>query len=488
MKPNEAFLSHIEDLIRTGAIAQARSELGHREFRRLGRSERFRVATLARRAGLPYLTLRLLSPLVRPSSKQPIKASDEERAEYAATLVRVGAAHEALTLLKGIDPKSLPEADLYTAYVRIIQWDYEAAIPHLENYVKAHLSDYQRAIGQVNLASSYVHERRWAKATSLISELEESTLRLGFSVLYGNTLEKKAELAIQQHQWRFAEQCLKKAESAVGQAGGLDAFFVKKWKTILTLFRDSKAGLGELKRLRKEAYGRGHWETVRECDAYQSIQLKDEALFLRVYFGTRHIKYRERLVKDFPRPVAIPESYDWDFGSPGGRRSVVDLFQNRANLKFGQLKQRLLKAIVSDLYRPIRLPHLFAEVYPDEYFQVNSSPARIHEGVSELKAWLKQERIALQISGKEGDYHILPTKESLSLRLPNPSWWEENSLAGINLIRTKSGGEAFSAHEISRWLDLPRRTAFEWVKEALERKVVTKIGAGPATRYRLTKR
>jgi hypothetical protein len=354
----------------------------------------------------------------------------------------------------------------------------------LKDYLSRPLDDYQRIVGQVNLASALVHERHYHDAETTLGELEASTRRQNLSALYGNTLERRAELSIYQHNWLAAENCLKKAEDAVRQAEGFDAFFVRKWRIILHPFQHPKSGLRQLEQFREVARGNEHWETVRECDAHRAIVCKERKTLLHVYFGTPYRSYQERLLKDFEESVDLPEVYVWAFGKRKGENQKYDLFRDSTALKFGQLKHRFMKTLTSDFYRPFRVGHLFSEVYSGELFQVNGSRARIHEGIKDLRRWLKRNHIPLRILEHRGEYH-LSSEAQLGLVVHSNKWWHRNSLKGLDRIREKANSEPFSAVQVASWLDVPRRTAFELLKEGLEKKLFLKSGAGPSTRYRV---
>ncbi len=391
-------------------------------------------------------------------------------------------------MLQILRPDQVPQIWLYEAHALFTQWDYEKAIPVLRKYVKADLSDYQRTIGKVNLASAYVHERYFEEAKHLLMELEEETRRNRLHALYGNTLERFAELAILERDWKSAERHLADADRAVKEAGGFDEFFVRKWRSILHLYQQPKAGSQEVKKLRGEAEKLSHWETVRECDAYRAIVTQNHDLLLRVYFGTPFPSYRKRLLQDFKASITIPEQFEWELLGEGKLKARCDLLIDNSafkDLKFGQVKHRLLKTLASDFYRPFRVAHLFSEIYPGERFRLNSSRARIHVGVRDLKLWLKGKRLPLQVVERRGEYQLHSKGPSVTLSIPSPQWWEKHSLKGLAELRARAGANPFSAADVAKWLALPRRTAFELIKEALEQRLLVKSGAGPHTRYKL---
>ncbi len=479
------FIQYIDGLIRAGRSAKARSELSRHRPHSFTRAERFELAAVARRAALPWLTLRILTPVVRPSTKKSVTATTREKAEYAAALVRVGAGREGSEILAALDSNEFPQVLLYRAHALFTQWEYQTAIPVLEEYLGKDLDEYQRVIGEVNLASAYVHERHYEQAEILLSKLEISTQKQNLPALYGNTLERLAELAIDRKDWAQAEKHLTKAEIAVEQAAGFDAFFVKKWRSILTLSVSPRHGLRDFEKFEALALQNRHWETVRECDAFRAIICHDRELFLKVYFGTPYLSYRERLRRDYKAEVEIPDSLPFPLPSTSPRTGAtenLDLLRNEA-LKSGQLKHRLLKAMVSDFYRPARVAHLFSDLYPGESFELVGSRARVHVAMQELRSWFRKKRLPLRIVETQGEFRLTSSVSRLQLIVPSPRWWQQNPSGRLALARAYAGANPFSAGEFAQWLKIPRRTAFEILSESLQQGLLRKTGAGPTTRY-----
>jgi len=479
------FISYIDVLIRTGRSAKARSELTRHRPSSFTREERFELAAVARRAALPWLTLRLLTPIVRSSAKKNLQASTREKAEYAAALVRVGAVREAVEMLENLDSKEFPQVLLYQAHALFTQWEYEKSIPILLSYLKKDLTDYQRTVGEINLASAYVHERHYDEAQKLLAKLEHSTQAQNLPALFGNTLERQAEMAIDRKDWKLAKRYLATAEKAVEQAAGFDAFFVNKGRSILNLHIDGRKGLLDFEKFKAIANEKKHWETVRECDAFRAVICRDRDLFLKVYFGTPYLSYRERLREDFKDSVEIPDSLPFPLPSLSARTGTtgnLDLLR-KEGLKSGQLKHRLLKAMVSDFYRPARVAHLFSDLYPGESFELVGSRARVHVAMQELRNWFRKKRLPLRIVETQGEFRLTSSVSGLQLIVPSLQWWQQNPISRLAIARAQAGTSAFSAGEFAHWLKIPRRTAFEILSDSVSRGVLTKSGAGPTTRY-----
>src|SRR4051812_40729895 len=93
-------LKKIDDWIRQGKFDLAKREIEYCSHRCRDRENQLKLAAYARRAGIPHKAISILSPRVRPDGSGTPKATVVEKVEYAAALIRIGATHEALKLLK----------------------------------------------------------------------------------------------------------------------------------------------------------------------------------------------------------------------------------------------------------------------------------------------------------------------------------------------------------------------------------------------------
>src|SRR5262249_52584108 len=123
--------SAIDSCIKEGKSAEAWRRISSAMNSRPPREYRVKLAVLARRAGKPNLALRILAPIVRPERKLLFVPTDLEKAEYAATLSRIGAVDEALSLLNSLDGTKLPEVSAYKSLALVSHWRYAETIPLL---------------------------------------------------------------------------------------------------------------------------------------------------------------------------------------------------------------------------------------------------------------------------------------------------------------------------------------------------------------------
>lgn len=482
-------IQKIDSLVKSGNLVTAGRCLKLIRFRKCTHSERLKLSELARRLGDPLKTIRLLNPIVRSSSKMKAKPTPQEEVIYAAALIKIGASSEALGILKKLPSKVVPQSLLYQSHALFTYWQYRDAIPLLKNYIELERDEYQKIVGKVNLAAALVQEYRHSESEPVLRDLLTQTKQLGLKNFEGNTLEIFAQQEIQKRAWIQAETYLDEAHSLLLHSGGLDEFFVRKWKTILALLKSPKnmTAIRDLTRLRYEAQKRKHWETLRECDRFLALATCDETLFLKVYFGTPFSSYRHKLISEFPSKVKIPENYILCFGN-GSSEPLRILRGKRINsgepLKVGQLKHRLLRTLISDFYRPARVASIFSSLYPGELFHPVGSSSRIHSAIKELRTWFQKNKIPLGIKENEGAYQIVPKSDSCAIEIPTPEWWVENPYSRIGELRVMVLDMNFSALTASQRLGVPRRTAHYLLKRGIDSGLIIRMGRGPNTRYK----
>lgn len=478
-------VGEIGRMIQSGQRLKARELLESLNPSRVERGDALELAMLARRVELADLSLRLLHPYVRPSHRKLATATDAERAEYAASLAILGMASEALLLLRQIDAEKSPQVLLYQTFAHASQWDYAATVPLLEKYVShPFLTDYQRLVGKVNLAAALNFQRKSQFLDVILNEIVAEAEAGGHRLLEGNALEIGAQDALYRKDWDLAETRLGKAETLLKEAGGFDAFFTRKWRSVIDFWRkpSSAAALKALHATKAEAESLRHWETARDIDRVETIVTGNRQLLAHLCFGTPHLAFRRKLLNETGKP-AIPETYEW---APLPSPTVwVDIFSGTSSgkgkgLKVGQVPHRILSTLASDFYRPFTMHVLFSRVFEGEFYDPFSSGARIHQGVVLLKKWFTQNKIPLSIVHDDGTFS-LAWKGPCSIKLARTSQALDSESLQIERLRRWKG--EFTVAEACEFLDSSHSSVLRVLKTASDRKELEKVGKGRATRY-----
>lgn len=457
-----------EEWVRTGEsqkIAQTLSRLPQRD---MPRRWRLPLANCARRAGLYYVGLRLLSPILKTAP------GDEELAEYGVLLQKIGSLREALSVLEKLDGEKLPEVWLYRCFCLFQMWDYEAARPLLQKYVShREVNGYARLIGKVNLAAIHVWTGS-SEALPLLEEILAEGERQGLTRLQGNALELMAQIYIKQEQWSEAEAKLARAGALLAQDFSLDYFFVRKWSAVIAAVSSGDAT--PLLNFRREAMERRHWPTVREVDFHLLKIKRDEALFNRLYFGTPYAGYRRRLRQHFPE-FAIPMQFTLGSG-PSTLNLMSGEFDGRQVLKPGGALHRFAACLLKDFYRPQSLGAVYSEVFPREVFNVFSSPNRIHQ----LAKKLRQLGLPFELHNDQGTYS-LQLRAGLQVRLWESARGSSVEEARLQQLQQIFAEQWFSAREARERLSLPITTLNRMLSFGLKQGLLRKTGAGAQVRY-----
>ncbi len=492
----KALISKLDDLIRNGQQGEARALLLELSPHKIPRSHAVSIADLARRLNMPRLIILTLKHIVR--SEQPISPppSDREWALYATGLSRLGVFTEAQKILDSLRHSDSPEVLLFQSQHFMLQWDLESAILKLKKYIdQGQISQYERLVGLVNLAACYTWEKQSQAGEEIISRIWDEVAKQGHEeghkLIYGYSIELAAEIAIQEKQFEKAEALIAKASSLLSGSKSRYEFYVKKWKSILGLLKapDSESRLKELHWVKGEAQKLAEWEVVRDCEFYEALARRDDALFIRVYNGTSLPSFRKRIKKIYKPDFAIPRDFVWRFGESSSPSRIFDISKGceeggQKALSPYPLLFNLLRVLTEDFYRPAPLGTLIDHLYPDEFFNPHSTPQKTYQIISRLRQWFKDESIPLDIVVDDKDYQLVAL-DTYSIRVVRSQSAVSKNAALVERLKVQFGGNAFTSNDVASALSLAPRSAQRFLSWALENKKVSKLASGRSARYRL---
>ncbi len=484
-------LDTLEKLVRDGKITEAHNALLNAVEKGYPKEQARKIASLLRRVNDPEVALKVLNPVIRPTRKGAASATDIDKVEYAASLVRVGSLFESRWILSHIDLTKIPQGNLIMAFSLFAEWKYAEAVPYLRAYVSNPKTDvYDRLVGFVNLAAALIRVKEFNEAGTIIQMLLVDTEQ-NHPRLYANCLELLSQLCIFTKRFGDAEKSLRNADKVLKKSATLDVLFIEKWLAILGVMKNAsdKNAIKELQNLRTKSVKMNHWETIRECDKYLSIALHDKELFKKVYFGTPFEDYRKRLVLDFPEKVEIPRNYTWDLNtgcSPKKEFSIFDatLDGEPTDLKVGQAAHRMLQVFSTDFYRPFRIGSLFGALHPGEYFNPISSPAKVHQTVFRFRQWLSDNQIPLEIK-QEGWFYSLSGSGEVGIVI---SQIESRRHPLLRVLYSHFQEKPFSAKEAGMALQTPLRSIQRFLTSMSGEGYVEKTGTGTRIRYSIRRK
>ncbi len=472
MNITEELIDTIEQLIRKGDHQQAKKQLSLFTPSAVPYRLILRASQLLVRAGMAKNSAKLIRPIMF-NTNEPVQPTIA--AQYALTLQQLGAYTEASKILRGLDFKTIPEANLYYAFTLFSKWDYEDAIPYLERYLEfKQISPYQKIVAKTNLAQAYISSVFYREAEALLDEIENETKKQDYNLLMANGLELRAQLLFAENKFSQALNLLNSAEKMLSTFPTHYQLMVEYWKVICQYAFDptKTKAIANLQTLRTNSVEKGFWSVVRECDFHRSIIDGDKDLFLKVYFGTPFSKYREKLRKKFPISVELPPFYHWNPTlKKASREKIFKVYEgidlrSEASLKRGQLSHRLLQALTSDFYVPFRTETLFTYVSPDEHYSPVSSYKKTANAIQRLQNWLKENSIPIKIRFKHDGHRIyFIDPYILEVRIQTDDTFSYDTQSEIEKILV---GKNLSSKEISEDLNIPLRTVVRKLKTLIE--------------------
>lgn len=396
-----------EECLINGHVAEASNYLEEIPLNKIPRADMARTAKIFRRIGMVDPALHILHPIVRAKNKLSKPATSQELVEYALCLQQVGAIDEACALLETVSLKKAPEALLYKTVFRFAEWDYRRGIHHLIRLINLCPRDsYLNRLAQLNLAIAFVAEEKYEEASTVLVELQESTSLKGEYMIFCNSLEISAQVAIYTKNFAAAESYLSEAAAILESARALDPMWVSKWRAIINAY--TKNDVTALDAARKKAATKHEWEALRELDLVASKITEDESITLKLFFGTAFPGFRRRLAKEFGEMTV-----DTAYVQKGGVYTT-NKFQNpiriqkdlKGNFSPSTAAHKMFVTLLSDTYRGLRVGQIFSRIFPGENYHPDSSPERVQATARQLFKAMKSQLPGLQITFEEGFYKL----------------------------------------------------------------------------------
>lgn len=476
----ETLIDRCDHLIRNGKPREASRLLTALNTQDLPREARCPLAALCRRAGLNQLGLKLLSPLVHPASRNYAgPARPDELAEYAALLERKGAVKEALFILSEIDARHAPVAHFHKSTCYIALWEPASAVEALQEYLRCDLRPYARFMGEVHLGQALVTLERFAEAMPLLNHVIQTALANSYNRLLVTCYHLRAQAYVMQGDFAKAHADLAIALKVSRGNETQDLLIGNKWHAVMQAMEQQN--IQPLLLFREEAYLRGHWESVREADLYMLKIRFDHRRLDHLLFGTPFEAYREHVRRELHHG---PSSSEIVFGSELGPQ--IDVFRGTVSggVRAPTAKVRdLLAVLLRDFYRPFGVGGLFAGLFPDERFNIVSSPHRVHQTVYRARAWLKEAGIPAEIRERNGKF-ALKVRGECGFIVPYEPKPQAKCLALLADLHRHFGVQSeFTASEARRLMGFALTSFNRLMNELLMQKHVFKVGGGASTRY-----
>lgn len=480
----EKLLAACDSDIRSGKPQNVSKRLKSLNVSSVPREWRLPLANICRRAGVYGLGLTLLRRLVLAENRgAAILPTPAERAGYAMLLLKNGAVPEAIDMLNQIKVTEVPEALLYKARAHFIRWEYRAAIPALEEYLRADLKPYDRLVANGNLAFALGEIRETEKALRLHTDNIRAAKESGNWQLASTCHALCAQLRMQSNDYDGAAAELTFARQLFQPTQGGDHFIVTKW----SLIHDglSNNTVEPFERLTTLAIEFRNWEAWREADFYRLKVKFDRARFIHLYFGSPYTEFREFMEKEI---TDRPTQKFYVYGSKQSPR--MDLFNGeidgRHAINPGKKCHALIEVLLRDFYQPLNIASLHSALFPHDRFDIATSPGKIRQIMWRTRAWLETNEIPAQIEEAHGFYSLVLTGD-FSFRVPLSRQTVEPFNHILDKIVREFGGREFFRRDVEKKLDLPKSTVRAILQTGIDKGLITRAGeSSRSASYRAT--
>jgi tetratricopeptide (TPR) repeat protein len=475
-------LQTCEGLLRAGKVGKAAHLVSDLNLSQMPREWRLPLAKICRRAGHTSLGLKLLTPLIlSPLKKLNTTPTPYEITEYAVLMQRNGSVDEALRLLGKVDANLVPDADLYRAFCLFNRWDYLGAIPRLEKYVATCPDGYSKLTGQVNLAAAFAMTRNHDPALAILAEASKMAKAGEHRRLEANILEISAQVYLQMDQMSKASEQLDQAVVLLDSLKVHDSVFIHKWQAIHRAKRENS--VAPFHDLKEHARRTRFFETVREADLY-SLKIEfNQRIYENLLFGTPFTDYRVRLQKE---TGVHPLTKSTLHGDPSG--PVMNLDTGELNgkeiVKAGSKVHQVLSVLLRDFYKPAKVGMLFTEIFPGEYFDIFSSPDRIHQLLKRTRQWVQNVKLPLEITQQQSSYSLEfrgPLAFQLNLNRGTSDWFDIQAQRAAQILRPDV---AIGGGDFREAMGMTEAEYKRYLKWALEEGKITRVGGGRSTSYK----
>ena len=438
-------------------------------------------AEIYRRLGHPARAIQLLAPKVYPQGrlKQGVqKALPSEIAEYAGSLIRLGATSEAMRLLKPLQAADAPMKPLFQGLAHIHEWNYAAAVDPLTRASQSlALGEYQRAIAQVNLVQSLTYVDDFAAARRLYEKLIPEFEHKKYTFLHFNVLSLAAMNECLAHQWERSEWFLEKtraASQALLVEGSYDLLVLEKAQAIAALYTQHDESLIIQTRARAVRFQQP--EIARDCDLRLALYHQDISQLAQVYYFTPFQAYRDK-IEQLAQQEGLKIPAEW-VENEGASSEAWDLLQ-APKLKTGHAISRLLHFLLSERYRTMRTTDLVSHIYPESNLNFETSPDQLHQLIKRTRAYLKRSKIPLEIASTHEGFKLQFKKPMSVLHRKLPTY--ELTLAAKLFVLY--GYSDFKAMDAARALGMTQQNVSVLLRREIAAGRVVRTWAGKNTRY-----
>lgn len=501
-------MEHLKKLAITGQFDQIEQQIRQTLSEGASPEERSRIADMAMRIHRFELALEVLHPIVFPEHSKAPAGSEEQRVIYILALTGLGSTRAAHALLDTLAFEKYPIALRIRGTLYRKTWAFERALPWLEK------AENQAAPGSIEwlvsrkerLLALLLSDGPSALWDQLYAEIPDTYLLPEPLIFECRFIAALADIMRTRHTDARSKLLLLQKEILPGTFGSI-GLLIENLCCSLPDQNNQSPHPTELKLPKTQDPRLTHPDYFRIAEYILAKQGNDHQRLLQLYVGSPYFGLKKKLLPILLENGPLPDLFEWPSRqNPSGIEPLWthdlrtgDFRGISAAIAPGTLNSRILRSLLSDLYRPRHLLEFHSEVYPREIFSPTSSPLKIHQALFRLRTWCKKQGIGLSARIEEG-LVILDLPENASFHLPIETPYIDSNQGvlgafavaaaptqlGFDLISLGRhvGDAPFSAAEVESHFGVSRRTANRFIKDLLEAQWLIRSAKGKNTTYK----
>ncbi|NQZ01278.1 MAG: hypothetical protein HRT45_11490 [Bdellovibrionales bacterium] len=482
-------IEQLEHLARSNQWTKFNSNMEQIRLQKFSANEIVSLAVMARRAYKLSMALRLLKPFVQDANGLIDPAADTRAlAEYATCLTMLGARKSAYRVLSNLNLNT-PENIFSWVTFFFSQSSYDKAIPHLHDYIGRLDDEYKIRIGELNLCACYVATGQVDRAQSMLPDLKEYFKKNELKTLYSNSFELEAQTFIKQQQWGEAQSSLENAKTLSDTGNELYNLFIEKWSHIVKISLGQSTE-SDLNRFLSECYRLENSQSVRDILFHWSLQVNDQKMLQKVYFGTPFEDYR-KVIKPQVGILANADAVSWNnsFFDHSWESQLEVSKRGGQQVQFSKNEQRLMESLLEDFFEAKSVGTIFESLFPDEFLDPEFSLSKTYKVIQRLNKKFADSNLEFGVLNNKSRYRLF-IPEGWMIAVPNPDKCSDLIKGSLGFDEAKLtvtfAGKSFDRLDIEREFSLSRSSAVRWLRDLRERNIVHKIGSGPGSFYRVS--
>ena len=460
----QALIQECEADLRAGRIQQAASRLRPLQVTDIPRPLAQTMASIFRRAHLETFALRVTTPIVNGTHPEG-QATEPEINEHAAALIQLGAVAEAREFLRTLDAGENPQVLYWLAEAHSHRYEFREAIPLLRRFNETAANEADRQEGLSLLARAYTSTGDHFAALNIAKSIEPR--------------DPSAARALRAH--NYIEQ--KNFPAAKSEIAGIgEAYLMQKWEAVAQAFES--ASTVPLTAFLARAQENKDWETIRELDRYALEIQFDAEKFRHLLFGTPFAAYRDYVLARLNRPWN-EDSYT--LGALEAPAFILHTgeFKNHQAEAPSKMVHQLLAALLRDFYRPWSIGSLFSELFPQENFDVFSSPNRVHQLLWRLRKWVEANHLPVELIEHNGLYSF-HRSEAFAFVVPREDLRVDENVLHLRQLQSHFRDKlSFTPREAQVCLNISASSFKRLAQWGLKEHKLRREGASRATIYKL---